>query len=129
MPEELPPRSRAKQALRAIGGPLVVYSDRRFSGVHEHLDDRIDRLGVEMGDRFDQLHVMLASETEILSELSLSLQRFAELFVDRVEELTATIQEQLAGAAPNGATENGTTDAESTKAGSTKGGAGDEPGD
>ncbi len=126
MPEELPPRSRAKQALRAIGGPLVVYSDRRFSGVHEHLDDRIDRLGVEMGDRFDQLHVMLASETEILSELSLSLQRFAELFVDRVEELTATIQEQLANA-PSREADTGT--AETNATGTGKSGTDDEPGD
>lgn len=100
MPEDLPPRSRAKQALRTLGGPLVVYSDRRFAGIHEHLDERVERLGVEMGDRFDQLHVMLASETEILSELSLSLQRFAELFVDRVEELSASIQQQLADASP-----------------------------
>jgi hypothetical protein len=124
MPEELPPRSRAKQALRAIGGPLVVYSDRRFAGVHEHLDERIDRLGVEMGDRFDQLHVMLASETEILSELSLSLQRFAELFIDRVEELSETIRQQAEAAAPTVPTESPTTESPATETGTA-----DEPGD
>jgi predicted nuclease with TOPRIM domain len=69
---------------RLLGGPLPVYFDRRFMGLHEHLDTAVaasDRLRDELEERMtamvlrvDGLNSRLENELHPLEELVTSLE-------------------------------------------------------
>jgi hypothetical protein len=101
------PRSPAKRALRGAARPFLGYFDRRFQGLHEHLDQHpeVDHLEAVMHGRFEHLlrelrdtRTDVAADTDTIAELAFTLERFADLFTIRMEEIAA----QLAATSPSG---------------------------
>jgi hypothetical protein len=100
-------RSAAKRALVSAAGPLVGYFDRRFQDLHDHLDDqpRLDRLAAELRDELNRTRTEVAADADTIVELSFTLERFADLFTTRMEE----IARHIAGDARSGGRELGST--------------------
>jgi hypothetical protein len=95
-------RSAAKRALRGAASPFVGYFDRRFQDVHEHVDrqPRLDQLAADLRRELSQTRADVAADTDTIAELAFTLERFADLFTMRMEELAG---EFAAGArAPDG---------------------------
>ncbi len=93
-------RSPAERALRGAARPFLGYFDRRFQDLHEHLDRQtnLEHLEAVMHGRFE--HVLrelrdtrtdVASDTDTIAELAFTLERFADLFTARMEEVAAEI--------------------------------------
>ena len=92
--------SAAKRAIRGAARPFLAYFNRRFEGVHEHLDQHpeLDRLESVMHGRFEHLlrelrdtRTDVAADTDTIAELAFTLERFADLFTVRMEEIAAQI--------------------------------------
>lgn len=93
-------RSPARRALRGAARPFLGYFDKRFEGLHEHLDQHpeIHHLEAVMHGRFE--HVLrelrdvrtdVAADTDTIAELAFTLERFADLFTVRMEEIAGQI--------------------------------------
>jgi hypothetical protein len=82
--------SAARRAVLGAAGPLVGYFDRRFQDVHEHIDrgqPAFDRLAAELRHELSQTRTDVAADTDTIAELAFTLERFADLFTSRMEEL------------------------------------------
>ena len=82
--------SAARRAVLGAAGPLVGYFDRRFQDVHEHIDrgqPAFDRLAAELRHELSQTRTDVAADTDTIAELAFTLERFADLFTARMEEL------------------------------------------
>src|SRR5687767_4056066 len=91
----------SKRALRGVVRPIVGYFDNRFQDLHNHLDAQpaLDRLTSAMHERFDHLRTDLqqtrqdvAADADTIAELAFTLERFADLFTARMEELAAALR-------------------------------------
>ena len=91
----------SKRALRGVVRPVVGYFDNRFQDLHNHLDAQpaLERLTSAMHERFDHLRTDLqqtrqdvASDADTIAELAFTLERFADLFTARMEELAAAFR-------------------------------------
>jgi hypothetical protein len=94
-------RSPAKRALRGAARPFLGFFDKRFEGLHEHLDQHrpdVAHLEAVMHGRFE--HVLrelrdtrtdVAADTDTIAELAFTLERFADLFTVRMEEIAGQI--------------------------------------
>jgi hypothetical protein len=82
-------RSAARRALLGAASPLVGYFDRRFQELHEHIDDQpaLDRLAEQVRHELSQTRTDVAADTDTIAELAFTLERFADLFTARMEEL------------------------------------------
>jgi hypothetical protein len=87
--------SGAKRAALNIVRPLVGYFDRRFQDLHDHLDRQ--QIVIDLNDRVEQLAALtrqtredVAANTDTVAELAFTLERFADLFIARMEELVET---------------------------------------
>jgi hypothetical protein len=82
-------RSAAERALRGAASPFLGYFDRRFQDVHDHLDDRpaLEQLAAEFRRELSQTRADVAADTDTIAELAFTLERFADLFTMRMEEL------------------------------------------
>lgn len=83
-------RSGPKRAALSAARPLIGYFDHRFQELHDHID-RL-QLGNELNARVDQLVSMtaeareeVAADADIVAELAFTLERFADLFVARMD--------------------------------------------
>jgi hypothetical protein len=85
------PRSAAKRALLGAASPLIGYFDRRFQDVHEHIDNQpaFDRLAHDLRHELDRTRTDVAADTDTIAELAFTLERFADLFTARMEELAS----------------------------------------
>ena len=101
-------RSAARRALRGAAAPLLGYFDRRFQDIHDHVDEQ-----PHLDARFEQLLLELrqtrddvAADTDTIAELAFTLERFADLFTARMEDLAAAFATpgQLGGAGHEPAT-------------------------
>ncbi len=90
-----------KRPLPRIARPVVGYFDRRFQDVHDHLDTQpaLDELTRTMHERFDNLRTDLqrtrddvAADADTIAELAFTLERFADLFTVRMEELATAFR-------------------------------------
>jgi hypothetical protein len=91
----------SRRALRGVIRPVVGYFDHRFQDLHDHLDAQpaLDRLTAAMHERFDHLRADLqqtrqdvAADADTIAELAFTLERFADLFTARMEELAAALR-------------------------------------
>jgi hypothetical protein len=103
-------RSPAKRALLGAATPFIGYFDRRFQDMHEHLDElpALDRLEAILRQELSQTRADVAADTDTIAELSFTLERFADLFTARMEQLAS----QFAGIARGGGAEHGSSIAE-----------------
>lgn len=81
--------SAAKRVVLGAAGPLVGYFDRRFQDLHEHIDRQpaLDQLAAELRHELSQTRTDVAADTDTIAELAFTLERFADLFTARMEEL------------------------------------------
>ena len=70
-----------RPAVSAALRPVLDYFDKRFQDLHDHLDDRIQRV-----------EARVATEVETISELTLGMQRFVDSSVREVGELVAALR-------------------------------------
>jgi hypothetical protein len=100
-PRPGPGNAASKRAVRGIVRPFVGYFDHRFQDLHNHLDAQpaLDALTRTMHDRFDNLRTDLqgtrddvAADADTIAELAFTLERFADLFTARMEELAAAFR-------------------------------------
>jgi hypothetical protein len=91
-------RSAAKRALRGAARPFVGYFNQRFEDVHTHLDNpaAVQHLEAVMHGRFEHLlrelrdvRTEVAADADTIAELAFTLERFADLFTARMEEVAA----------------------------------------
>jgi hypothetical protein len=98
-------RSGAKRAALNAARPLVGYFDKRFQDLHDHLDRQ--RLPTDFDARLDQVVALsrqtreeVAADADTIAELAFTLERFADLFTARMEEIVDTMLSVGPGGAP-----------------------------
>jgi hypothetical protein len=85
-------RAAAKRALRNAASPFVGYFDRRFQDLHDHVDRLpFDRLEAVLRQELKDARVDVAADTDTIAELSFTLERFADLFTARMEQLAGQL--------------------------------------
>jgi hypothetical protein len=93
-------RSRTKRTLRRFARPLVGYFDRRFQELHDHVDrqSQLQHLATDLSAQLDQVSVLsrqtrdeVAADADTITELAFTLERFADLFTARVDEIVETM--------------------------------------
>lgn len=102
-------QSAAKRALLGAASPLVGYFDRRFQELHERIDriERIDhqpaldRLADQLRRELSQTRADVAADTDTIAELAFTLERFADLFTARMEELAGQFAAAGRGSGPH----------------------------
>ena len=70
-----------RPAVSAALRPVLDYFDKRFQDLHDHLDDRIQRV-----------EARVATEVETISELTLGMQRFVDSSVREVGDLVTALR-------------------------------------
>ena len=82
-------RSVAKRAFRGAASPFVGYFDRRFQDLHDHLDDEpdLEKLAADLRSELSRARADVAADADTIAELAFTLERFADLFTMRMEEL------------------------------------------
>jgi hypothetical protein len=70
-----------RPAVSAALRPVLDYFDKRFQDLHDHLDDRIQKV-----------EARVATEVETISELTLGMQRFVDASGREVGELVAALR-------------------------------------
>jgi hypothetical protein len=100
-------RSGAKGAALNFARPFVDYFDHRFQDLHEHLD-RL-RIGSDLDARLDQVSAVsrqtredVAADADTIAELAFTLERFADLFTARMDEIVETMTSVLSAGAASG---------------------------
>jgi hypothetical protein len=85
-------QSGAKRAAVNAARPLVGYFDRRFQDLHDHIDR--ERPAADLIARLDQVVALsrqtreeVAADADTIAELAFTLERFADLFTSRMEEI------------------------------------------
>ncbi|HEY3095891.1 MAG TPA: hypothetical protein VGK05_03550, partial [Acidimicrobiia bacterium] len=100
-------RSGAKRAGLNLARPFVDYFDHRFQDIHEHLD----RLwvGSDLDARLEQVSAVsrqtredVAADADTIAELAFTLERFADLFTARMDEIVETMTSALSAGAASG---------------------------
>jgi hypothetical protein len=80
--------SAARRAVRGAAKPFVGYFDHRFQDLHDHLDKLpFDQLDAVLRQELAQTRTDVAADTDTIAELSFTLERFADLFTARMEQL------------------------------------------
>jgi hypothetical protein len=89
-------RSGVKRAALNAARPFVGYFDRRFQDLHDHIDRQ--QPASDLNARLDQLVALsrqtreeVAADADTIAELAFTLERFADLFTARMEELVETM--------------------------------------
>ncbi len=77
-------RDTARRVAAAPAGPFARYFNRRFEDVHGHLDNEIE---FETVAATRVLQERIATDTEVMSELTIGLERFADRLADRIDGL------------------------------------------
>jgi hypothetical protein len=89
-------RSAAKRVALNMARPLVGYFDRRFQELHEHLErqqpasdlhahlERVSALSRQTREE-------VAADADTIAELAFTLERFADLFTARMDEIVETM--------------------------------------
>jgi hypothetical protein len=85
-------RDRARRAARGPAAPFLRYFNRRFEDVHGHLDNQTESLTTAARG----LQERVATDVEVVSELVLTLERFADRFGHRMDEVLAELGHLLA---------------------------------
>jgi hypothetical protein len=89
----------ARQVARAPAQPILRYFDRRFQDVHGHLDNETDAVDARLEEAVASMRALqerVATDVEIVSELTLALERVVERLDDRLDALVAVL-ERLVG--------------------------------
>jgi hypothetical protein len=106
-------RSAAKRAAIGVARRFVGYFDRRFQELHEHIDRQqvahIDRqqLATDLNARLDEVVALsrqtreeVAADADTIAELAFTLERFADLFTARMEEIVEAMFSASPGGSP-----------------------------
>ena len=97
-------RSTARRAFLGAASPLVGYFDRRFQDLHDHIDNQpaLDRLADDLRNELSRTRTDVATDTDTIAELAFTLERFADLFTARMEDLAAQFSAARVGLGDEG---------------------------
>ncbi|MBA2325745.1 MAG: hypothetical protein H0V95_03745 [Actinobacteria bacterium] len=97
-------RDRARRVARGPATPFLRFFNRRFTDVHGHLDNQTESLTTAA----QVLQDRVATDVEVVSELALTLERFADRFGHRMDEVLVELRRLMATAADSSATRRAT---------------------
>lgn len=75
--------------------PFTRYLNRRFDDVHGHLDNEAERLSASLEEAIATTRALqerIATDAQVISELTIGLERLADRFADRVEKLLDAVE-------------------------------------
>lgn len=79
--------------------PFTRYFDRRFADLHGHIENETRALNARVEETLAATRALqerVATDLEVVSELTISLERFADRFGARIDEVVATLERVLA---------------------------------
>lgn len=92
-----------RRVARAPVRPFARYFNRRFEDVHGHLDNETESVRARLDDTLTTTQVLqdrVATDVEVISELTIGFERLADRFVDRMDKVLAAL-EQLVDRQPS----------------------------
>jgi hypothetical protein len=90
-----------KRVARASVSPFTRYFNRRFEDLHGHIENETRALTARVDEALAATRALqerVATDLEVVSELTLSLERFADRFGARIDEVVTTLERVLATA-------------------------------
>jgi hypothetical protein len=87
-----------RRVARAPAQPIERYFNRRFQDVHGHLDNETDAVNARLEGAVATTRALqerVATDVEVVSELTLGLERFVERFDDRMDALLSALERLL----------------------------------
>jgi hypothetical protein len=84
------------RAVRAPAQPFVRYFNRRFADVHGHLDNESVAVNARLEETLATMRALqerMATDVEVVSELTLGLERIASRLEERVDALAAELEQ------------------------------------
>lgn len=88
-----------RRVIRTPARPIERYFNRRFQDVHGHLDNETDAVNVRLDEALASTRVLqerVATDVEVISELTLTLERLVERLDDRLDALLAMLEPLVA---------------------------------
>lgn len=90
-----------KRVARASVSPFTRYFNRRFADLHGHIENETRALTARVDEALAAtlaLQERVATDLEVVSELTISLERFAERFGARIDEVVEALEHAIAKA-------------------------------
>jgi hypothetical protein len=88
-----------KDAVRRVVGaparPFVRYFNRRFEDVHGHLDNEAEFVNTRLAETAAATRALqerIATDVQVISELTVGLERLADRFAERVDALLEALE-------------------------------------
>lgn len=90
-----------KRVARASVSPFTRYFNRRFADLHGHIENETRALNARVEETLAATRALqerVATDLEVVSELTISLERFAERFGARIDEVVEALEHAIAKA-------------------------------
>jgi hypothetical protein len=89
-------RDTARRVAAAPARPFVRYFNRRFEDVHGHLDNETEFVNTRLEDTLATTRTLqerIATDVEVMSELTIGLERFADRLADQMDSVLGAVQQ------------------------------------
>ena len=90
-----PWKDAARRAGRAPAEPFVRYFNRRFEDVHGHLDNEMAVMSARLEETLATTRALqerIATDVEVMSELTVGLERIADRLAGEVDRVLAAVE-------------------------------------
>jgi hypothetical protein len=81
---------------RAPAQPFVRYFNRRFEDVHGHLDNETEFVNTRLEETLATTRALqerIATDVEVMSELTIGLERLGDRFATEIDMLLASVEQ------------------------------------
>jgi cell division protein FtsB len=88
-------KDTVRRVAAAPARPFVRYFNRRFEDVHGHLDNESQFVNIRLEEAVATARVLqerIATDVEVMSELTIGLERFGDRLADRIDALVETVE-------------------------------------
>ncbi len=88
-----------KDTVRRVAGaparPFTRYFNRRFEDIHGHLDNETSAMDTRLQETLASTRALqerIATDVEVMSELTIGLERFADRLADRMDAVLEEVE-------------------------------------
>jgi hypothetical protein len=88
-------RDAVRRVASAPARPFARYFNRRFEDVHGHLDNEAKFVNARLADTLATTRALqerIATDVEVMSELTMGLERFGDRLADRIDSLVDAVE-------------------------------------
>jgi hypothetical protein len=88
-------RDTVRRVAGAPARPFVRFFNRRFEDVHGHLDNEADLVNTRLAETLATTRALqerIATDVQVISELTVGLERLADRFAERVDALLEALE-------------------------------------